>query len=123
MSLQKFIDLANKARLAKTERFAEDSKKRFDKILSTKVNTVMIGAIAAFEESFGFLWGKGKAQEDLTTEELEFSELWQNVRNKVLNNGNNQLRALKNELANNNVTWKRYHINLPMLEENDENVE
>lgn len=121
MSLQKFIDLANKARQAKTERFAEDSKKRFDKILSTKVNTVMIGAIAAFEESFGFLWGKGKEQEDFTKEELEFYELWQNVRNKVLNNGNNQLRALKNELANNNVTWKRYQINLPMLEENDEN--
>lgn len=119
MSLQKYMDLAKRAKQAKTERFGEDSKKRFDKILSTKVNTVMIGAIAAFEENFGFLWGKGKAFEELTKEELEFHELWQNVRNKVLNNGNNQLRALKNELANNSVIWNRYQLNLPMLEEEE----
>lgn len=61
-------------------------------ILTKRFQTTMIGALFEFEKTFGFLWGLGKDEEDLTNSELDFLERWDLTRNQILNNGNNQLR-------------------------------
>jgi hypothetical protein len=60
--------------------------------LSRRFQTTMIGALAQFEESFGYLW------EDKTENSKAYFKLWQQVRNNILNNGNHQLRSALDEL-------------------------
>lgn len=93
------------------QRYLEQSKNRLEKIVSTKMKTSFIGALAVFEKNFGYLWGHGIAEEDLTEEQLEMLELWEDIRTEVLNNGNTQLRAAKNEISNHVIKWKRYQTN------------
>lgn len=102
--------LANKAKISKEQRYLEASRQRLDKLISTKIRTTFIGALSSFEEAFGALWGYGKNEDELTKDELDNRNIWIEVRTKVLNNGNNQLRAAQTEIANNIVQWNRYHI-------------
>lgn len=102
--------LSQKMKQAKEERYLEQSRRRLDKIVSTKVRTAFIGSLAAFEAEFGFLWGQGLAEDQLTDEQADMLELWNQARTNVLNNGNTQLRAVRNEIANQTVKWNRHHI-------------
>lgn len=102
----------NKMKQAKEERFAEQSRKRLDKIISTKIRTAFVGALASFEEEFGVLWGSEKEDDgELTDNERAWKDIWESVRTEILNNGNTQLRAARNEIANHVVQWNRYHTN------------
>ena len=70
-----------------------------EKILTKRFQTTMIGSIYEFEKAFGYLWGHTKDEnEDLTSTEEKFLDLWEDTRNKILNNGNNQLRKAVSEL-------------------------
>jgi hypothetical protein len=113
----------DKAKEANRGKYLENSRRRFDKILCTKIRTSFIGALDAFEKNFGFLWGHGKRDEDRTPEEKAMHDIWVKTRTEVLNNGNNQLRGARNEIANPTVRWNRYHLELPVkpLEEDDDN--
>ena len=102
--------LANKAKISKEQRYLEASRQRLDKLISTKIRTTFIGALSSFEEAFGALWGYGKNEDELTKDELDNRNIWIEVRTKVLNNCNKQLRAAQTEIANNIVQWNRYHI-------------
>lgn len=73
-------------------------------ILTKRFQTTMIGALFEFEENFGYLWGLEKEDHELTKQELYFREKWNDTRNRVLNNGNNQLRKCLSDL-------KKYHQN------------
>lgn len=106
--------LVNRAKSAREEQYLELSRRRLDKLVTTKVRTAFIGALAAFEENYGFLWGKGKNEDDLTEQESIMRELWMQTRTKVLNNGNTQMRAVQTEIANHVVSWNRYHMELPV---------
>jgi hypothetical protein len=77
-------------------------------LLTKRFQTTMIGALHEFEKAFGYLWGHDKDEQDLTDKELDFLDRWENVRNLILNNGNNQLRKTLSDLAKNqgNVTYK-----------------
>jgi len=69
-------------------------------ILTKRFQTTMIGALFEFEKTFGYLWGQHKPDDiDLTDKELQFLDLWENTRNQILNNGNNQLRKAVADLA------------------------
>ena len=58
-----------------------------------KFQTTMIGALARFEETFGYLW-------DNDSKEAErFEIMWENTRNSILNNGNKQARSALNEIS------------------------
>jgi hypothetical protein len=57
-----------------------------------KFQTTMIGALARFEDSFGYLW------EDDHAEREKFENIWEETRNLILNNGNKQLRSALNEI-------------------------
>lgn len=75
-----------------------DSKKRLQRILEKKLKTSFIGALSKFEAVFGRLWGHGKKYTDLSESERRFRSLWELARTEVLNNGNNQIRAIQQEL-------------------------
>jgi hypothetical protein len=62
-------------------------------IIYKKFQTTMIGALARFEETFGYLW-------DNDSKEAErFEIMWENTRNSILNNGNKQARSALNEVS------------------------
>lgn len=66
-----------------------------------RLRTTMIGSISKFENVFGYLWGHHKhPDEPLTQQEEYFDNLWQDVRNNILNHGNKQIRILEEELDN-----------------------
>lgn len=110
-----------KMQQAREERFLEQSRLRLEKIVSTKVRTAFIGALAAFEDVFGFLWGHDYPDNELTAEQVNMGELWERARTNVLNNGNTQLRSVRNEIANQTVKWNRYHTDFIVMqpEENE----
>jgi hypothetical protein len=105
--------LITRAREAREQRFAEGSRQRLEKIITTKIRTAFIGALAAFEEHYGFLWGNDKESSNLTKEEREMQSLWIETRTQVLNNGNAQIRAAQNEISNHVIHWNRHHVELP----------
>lgn len=92
----------------KSKKYDESSKKHLGSIIETKLRTSFIAPLHFFEQAFGHLWGHGKKDSELTVQELNFKNMWINVRTEILNNGNNQIRAIFNELVQYTVTWNRY---------------
>ncbi len=115
VDINKLKAIRNKIRKENQEKYLENSKDRLGKIVTTKIRTSFIGALSQFEENFGFLWGYGK-NGTLTEEEVIMQEVWEKTRTAVLNNGNNQIRAAKNEIECNTVHWDRYTMEFPKVE-------
>jgi hypothetical protein len=67
-----------------------------EKLIRKKIETTMIGCLARFEEAFGYLWGQDKEQ--LSEQEERFSAIWEQVRESILDHGNNQIRKAMGEL-------------------------
>ena len=112
ISHYQIVATRHKQKEAKDEKYREKSKKRLSSIISTKIKTSFIGAISSCEKNFGFLWGHGKNEEELTDQELQMKELWEEIRTEILDNGNTQLRAASNEIENYSINWDRYSIGL-----------
>lgn len=63
-----------------------------------RMQTIMIGALSKFEQNFGHLWGHFLDDEEpLTEDQLSFADDWERTRNQVLNQGNAQIRANKDD--------------------------
>jgi hypothetical protein len=89
-------------------------------IISKRFQTTMIGALYEFEENFGYLWGQQKYEnEPLTEKEAQFGEIWDNVRNKILNNGNNQLRKCISDLEKNQRQSCKYNYSFRNFNNNE----
>jgi hypothetical protein len=56
----------------------------------------------------------------MTAEQEKMRELWEQVRTRVLNHGNTQLRAAQNEIGNHIVKWNRYQLNMIVQPVEDE---
>jgi hypothetical protein len=87
-----------------------------------RLRTTMIGSISKFENVFGYLWGHYKGpDEQLTDQEIYFDNMWQDVRNNVLNHGNKQIRALEEDLDAllRDKPKVTYSYNFKVKEEND----
>lgn len=95
----------DKIKEARRQKYLDACRKRLANIAEIKIKTSFIGALDAFEKEFGDLWGFGEPQTD---KEQEYYDKWQIARTNVLNNGNNQLRALLNDISNNIIEWNRY---------------
>lgn len=95
--------------------------------LATKrLKTVMIGSISKIENSFGYLWGQHKNDNELLTEqELYFDNVWQDVRNNILNHGNKQMRVLEEELSRILRTKPavKYKYRFPVIDEDQGEIE
>jgi hypothetical protein len=88
------------------EEYKLQSKERFIKIVNKKFTNTFIGAISDIEEEFGYLWGHGKNK--ISQEESEFRDRWDILRNKILDRGNAQMRAVSKELEQYELNWLRY---------------
>ena len=77
--------------------------------IDKRFKTTMIGSLANFEKGFSHLW-EGEGDED---RKKYYYELWQDIRDEVLNNGNHQARSATKELKSflypNQVT-QRYNF-------------
>lgn len=103
------------------DRFKEISKDRLYQISKKKVQTTMIGALSSVENHFGFLWGIGQENVELTPEQEELKGIFEEVRSEILDRGNTQIRNLEAEISNYDIHWKRYSINLPVAEGENNN--
>jgi len=104
----------------KEDKYREKSKKRLSNIITTKIRTSFIGAISSCEENFGFLWGHGKDDDDLTEEEASMKEVWEEIRTEILDNGNTQLRAATNEIEHYSINWERYSMGINFTKDKEE---
>jgi len=104
------VEVRKQARIRNEAKYRENSKRRLVALIEKKMKTTMIGALSSFEESFGYLWGINKHHSSLSEEELILRELWENTRTEILNKGNNQIRATKEELGQHNVVWQPYKM-------------
>ena len=109
-----FNNDVNKRKEENKRRKEVGDKSRLKDNMKKKLQTTMIGAIAQFEESFGHLWGINKHVNELTESELEWREVWNDVRDTVLDLGNSQVRAAMNELEQYSLSWNKYQVNLPV---------
>jgi hypothetical protein len=88
------------------ENYKANSKTRLTHSIETKIRTTMIGALDKFEKKLGFLWDPQSNDEIPSANEL--AELWQEVRTEILDNGNNQIRAIKEEVGLYDVKFNKY---------------
>jgi len=101
------------------DRYKESSKKRLLNILKKKFDTTTIGTLAILEENLGELWGHGIPYRDLTEEEADFREIWNDIRTKILDLGNSNLRGAQSEIAQYTLSWNRYVTNF-VIRNNEE---
>jgi len=111
-SFNKLRNAVEQRKLDDAKQFREQSKTRLLTILEKKLRTTFIGDIAAIEAKLGFLWGIDYKDADLTDEERKFKILWDELRTNILDRGNAQIRALKEELKQHTVTWDGYNYSL-----------
>jgi hypothetical protein len=78
--------------------------------IAKRFETTIIGSIARFEDSFGYLWGID--ENNPTPEQTKFLEAWDFVRTSILNHGNNQMRQAIDEVIDylDNEKAYKYHI-------------
>ena len=90
------------------QKYKHDSKDRLKKIASKKIQTTMIGALDSIEKHLGFLWeedAEGKCNDSLR-------EIYDIVRQEILDRGNDQIRNLQTELDQYDIEWLRYQLKL-----------
>lgn len=88
---------------------------RLKKVLSTKVTTAFVGALAELESAFGKIWGHGLPLNKLTENQKLWRGRWVEARDTILNLGNSQVRSLQNELDLHSVAWKGHRRVFPIV--------
>ncbi len=104
----------------------QEDKQILIQIACKRLETTMIGCLARFENIFGYLWGQHKPHNvDLTDQELYFDNLWRDVRNNILNHGNNQMRSLHNEMTKvlQDKPTTKYHYKFYVKNPNNQETE
>lgn len=99
-------------------------KERLKFHIEKRVQSTMIGSIARVEKVFGHLWGQDKPEnEQLTEQEEKFLDMWEYLRNDILNYGNKQIRSVSEDFNKYGDVFKtnyRYNFKL-RKEDSDEN--
>ncbi len=110
---QSFLENSMNLRNIREERRKEVSKDSLFKSCKKKIQTTMIGALDTIEKQFGFLWAFDN-QSELTEEQKQLKEIYDEARAAILDKGNTQIRNLESEFAGYDITKKRYQISLPV---------
>jgi hypothetical protein len=74
-----------------------------DSLIEKRMQTIMIGSLARFEEFFAYLWMENSPDKDY------FMNLWQETRQSVLDYGNNQIRLAKKDVKTLQPQSKYYY--------------
>ena len=102
------IQMKRESEARQKAKYKIDSKDRLKKIATKKIQTTMIGALDSIEKHLGFLWEEdmdGKADGRLI-------ELYDIVRQEILDRGNDQIRNLNTEIDQYDIEWLRYNLKL-----------
>ena len=91
------------------------SRENLRKIVAKRIQTTMIGALAAIEEKFKEFW-EPEEGEKMNKEQQNLYNLFQEIRSSILDNGNNQIRLLEKDIENFDVEARQYHIQLKVKE-------
>ncbi len=116
----KFLKDSLDYKRSREDRYKEVSKDSLFKASKKKIQTTMIGALSTVEEHFGFLWGFEIPDDQLTPEQKHVKSIFEDVRAKILDRGNTQIRSLESEFVNYEISKKKYFINLPMAKNQGE---
>ena len=116
----KFLKDSIDYKKSREDRYKEVSKDTLFKASKKKIQTTMIGALSTVEEHFGFLWGFELPEENLTPEQKHVKSIFEDVRAKILDRGNTQIRSLESEFVNYEVSKKKYFITLPVAKSKGE---
>jgi hypothetical protein len=100
----------NKRLKDSSDAYKEQSKLRLTKIAQSKIKTTMIGSLQSIEDHFGFLWAHGETE--CSEEEQKTRLLYDNLRQEILDKGNQQLRNIAAEVSEYEVEWKRHTLTL-----------
>jgi transcription termination factor Rho len=114
-SYSTIIQAKREVEVQQRAKYKADSKERFKKIAHKKIQTTMIGALDTVEKHLGFLWGDDSKQSS------ELREIYNTVRQEILDRGNDQIRNLDNELNQYDVEWLRYNLTLPIKRRTQDN--
>ena len=114
--LKKSIDLKQ----IRESRDKDVSKNKLFNVSKKKIQTTMIGALSTIEEKFGFLWGFDLEESQRTPEHKHVHEIYEEIRAKILDRGNTQIRNLESEFINYDIVRKKHYISLPVSQKNGE---
>jgi len=123
MEYEDFLKNSLEYKKAREQRSRDASHDALLKYAKKKIQTTMIGSLSDVESFFGFLWGFGTSDLELTEEQKHMKSIYEEVRAKILDRGNTQIRDLELEFINYEISRKKYYIKLPVAkpkgEEND----
>lgn len=88
------------------------SKLRLKKDVKKKIETTMIGSLASIEKFFGSFWGHN--EDGQTPEQAAIKEVYEELRSEILDKGNVQIKNAELDIENYDVTWNKYHYNIPV---------
>ena len=111
----KFLQQSLEYIKAREERSSEISKDELFKASKKKIETTMIGALSTIEQHFGFLWGFQESEDIRTPEQKHICAIYEDIRAKILDRGNTQIRNLESEFVNYEIKKKKNYIHLPVL--------
>lgn len=109
-----YLDLKRKMseeKRANDERYKQYSKDRLCKNIAGKIRTTMIGSLAIIEQELGYLWGLNEDRR-LTPEEEEMLIIWEDIRTRILDLGNNNIRMAEEEIDSYTLNWNKFKTNL-----------
>jgi len=123
MEYEDFLKNSLEYKKAREQRSRDASHDALLKHAKKKIQTTMIGSLSDVESFFGFLWGFGTSDLELTEEQKHMKSIYEEVRAKILDRGNTQIRDLELGFINYEISRKKYYIKLPVAkpkgEEND----
>jgi hypothetical protein len=123
MEYDKFIKKSLEYKNTRDQRSKDVSYESLLKYAKKKVQTTMIGSLSDIESFLGFLWGFGEPDPQLSEEQKHMKEIFEEVRAKILDRGNTQIRDLELEFVNYEISRKKYFIKLPVDNPKGENNE
>ena len=77
--------------MAKRNNKSHQHKRHLLNKIETRFKTILIGSLAKIEDNLGFLWAYD-TDDKLTDEQQKYLDIWENLRNEILNHGNYHLR-------------------------------
>ena len=114
MEYDKFIKNSLQYKNARDQRSKDVSHDSLLKQAKKKIQTTMIGSLSDIENYFGFLWGFGDNNTELSEEQKHMKEIFEEVRAKILDRGNTQIREIELEFVDYEISRKKFYIKLPV---------
>lgn len=121
MSMWDFRKVTENRKLEHAKATEKSFRESLEERLIKGFRTSFIGDLSQVEKFFGSLWGHGKHPRDCTERELAWREMYEQCREAILNNGNDQLRKFLAELQRYTVTYNGFKLNMKVTQEKDTN--